>query len=795
MSTRDDDRQGQQQLALPVASAPRRPPRPASGVTLAEVDPVAAVLVDTGLAHLDRPFEYAVPADLSDVAVPGARVKVRFAGQDVGGFVVERRADAEHDGRLAPLRRVVSPEPVLTPSLLRLATAVAERYAGTVGDVLRLAVPPRHARAEQALAADGEPPALDPAEPVRWAGYPAGPALLRRVAEGGAPAASWTCAPGAPDPQDPADPRDWPACLAELAHAALAAGRGVLLLVPDGRDVARLDAALRAQLGGGQHVALTADQGAQARYTAWLKVLRGHVRCAIGTRAAAFAPVHDLGLVVCWDDGDDAFDEPRAPYPHAREVLRLRAELSGAALVLGGHSRSVPVQAWLEAGAVRAVEPPRGSRLGPQVRVAGEDLDVERHGPAARAHLPTAAWQTAKRALEQGPVLVQVPRRGYLPALACRTCRRPARCPRCGGPLVLAATHEQPHCRWCGRDPGRRECPTCGDTALRSTVVGSARTAEELGRAFPGVPVLRAGGDVESPEVGARPALVVSTPGAEPVTTDGYAATLLLDAWALLDRPSLDASSEAFRRWTSAAALTRPRDRGGAVVLAGAPAHATIPAVEALVRSAPAWLAERELADRRELQQPPAVWMAMLTGPRRVVQAALESLQQAARERAGIELEVIGPLELPGARGGAGAAAGGAESAAGGDAAASGGGAAAGGDGAASGGGAGGGGDAAAGGGARGGSGGASGGGAGAGGDAAAGGGARGGRDGASGGGAGAGGDAAAGGGPTVRALLRTDPASGPAAARLLRDLRATRSARKEPGSLQVRVDPDPKWL
>ncbi|BDZ58269.1 hypothetical protein [Barrientosiimonas endolithica] len=309
-------------------------------------------------------------------------------------------------------------------------------------------------------------------------------------------------------------------------------------------------------------------------------------------------------------------------------MLRLRAEQSGAALVLGGHSRSVPVQAWLEAGSVRAVEPPRGSRLGPPVRVAGEDLDVERHGPAARAHLPTAAWQTAKRALEHGPVLVQVPRRGYLPALACRTCRRPARCPTCGGPLVLSATDEQPHCRWCGRNPGRRECPTCGDTALRSTVVGSARTAEELGRAFPGVPVLRAGGDVESPEVGERPALVVSTPGAEPVAASGYAATLLLDAWALLDRPALDASSEAFRRWTSAAALTRPRDRGGAVVLAGAPAHATVPAVEALVRSAPAWLAERELADRRELQQPPAVWMAMLSGPRRVVLAALETLQQ-----------------------------------------------------------------------------------------------------------------------------------------------------------------------
>ena len=115
----------------------------------AAVDPVARVLVDLPLAHLDRPFDYLVPESLAEGAVPGCRVKVRFAGQEVLGYLVKRVADTDHAGRLTPLRRVVSPERVLSPAVADLAAHLAERYAGTRSDVLRLAVPPRHATTER----------------------------------------------------------------------------------------------------------------------------------------------------------------------------------------------------------------------------------------------------------------------------------------------------------------------------------------------------------------------------------------------------------------------------------------------------------------------------------------------------------------------------------------------------------------------------------------------------------------------------------------------------------------------
>jgi primosomal protein N' (replication factor Y) len=649
--------------------------RPADPNAAAPVDPVASVVVDTGLAHLDRPFEYLVPAGMAEAARPGCRVKVRFAGQDLDGFVVRRSASAEHAGRLSPIRRVVSDEPVLTPHVLEVARAVADRQAGTLGDVLRLAIPPRHARAEKALT-ERPPETTEPRPEAMalgteaggagaWQRYAAGPAFLRRLREGDGPWASWTAVPST----DPAG--DWPRALAEAAAATLAGGRGTVIVVPDHRDVDRVGQALAAVLGAGQHVTLTADQGPQARYTAFLKVLRGHVRVVVGTRAAAFAPVRRLGLVAWWDDGDDLHDEPRAPYPHVREILRERARRvrgtrstapdgpSGtadasasagnahAALLVGGFTISSAVQALVEDGSVRPVRglPADVRRSTARVVVAGEGVEPERDPGSRTARLPSVALRAARHGLEAGPVLVQVPRRGYLPAVSCRTCRRSARCPTCGGPLGLRSPEAPPDCRWCGRSVTGVRCPECGDTRLRASVVGARRTAEEIGRAFPGIPVHTSGSGPVLDRVPGAPSLVIATPGAEPVADNGYAAALLLDAWAVLDRPGLHAAEEAVRRWLGAAALVQGAAVGGVVVLCGVPDHTTLPAVEAVARWDPRWFVERELAERRELRLPPSVWMARLTGSRHALVEGVGALSL------GADVEVLGPLPVPGEQG------------------------------------------------------------------------------------------------------------------------------------------------
>nr|WP_202420291.1 primosomal protein N' [Actinomadura rayongensis] len=588
--------------------------------------PVARVAVDVPLPHLDRPFDYLVPDKLDTQTVPGCRVRVRFAGRLVDGYVLERVEESEHDGRLLYLERVTSPEPVLATEIAALARAVADRYAGTMADVLRLAIPPRHARVE------AEPPP-EPQEhedlttgPGPWAKYPAGPSFLAALREGRAPRAVWSALPG----------RDWPDAVARAVAATLAGGRGALVVVADGRDVARVDAALTAELGDGRHVALTADLGPTVRYRRWLKVRRGNVRAVVGTRATMFAPVEDLGLVVLWDDGDDVHAEPHAPYPHPREVLALRAHRVGAGALFGGFTRTTDTTRLVETGWAHALAADRAQvrAVMPRVRPAGEDGELARDAAARTARLGELAFRTARAALADGPVLVQVPRRGYVPGLACGRCREAARCTACQGPLMLMSSHAAPSCRWCGRIAGDWHCPECGHFQVRAVAVGARRTAEEMGRAFPGVPVRTSGRDQILTEVGAEPALVVATPGAEPVAADGYAAALLLDGRVLLARPDLRAGEEALRRWMNAAALVRP---GGAVVVA---ADGALRPVQALVRWDPATYAELELAERREAGFPPAARMASLTAS----PAALRELLADARLPDGAE--VLGPVPV-----------------------------------------------------------------------------------------------------------------------------------------------------
>ncbi len=579
-------------------------------------------MVDVALPHLDRPFDYLVSTELDEAVTAGSRVRVRFAGRLVDGFVLERCDTSDHSGTLAFVERAVGAEPVLNPETTRLFRAVADRYAGNFVDVVRLGVPPRHARAESSVREPAQAP--DPPVVVPWSRYRAGEAFLAAVGARRPARAVWTAL---------ADDA-WPDRLAEVAQAALAGGRGAVMVVPDLRDLARLDAALHAALGAGRHVALSADLGPAERYRRWLAVRRGDVRAVIGTRAAAFAPVADVGLLAIWDDGDDLYAEPRAPYPNARDVLVLRSSLTGAALVVGGYARTAEAALLVESGWAHEIVADRSAIRAAVARIVATGDDFEQgRDPGATARLPSVALRAAHDALQSArPVLVQVPRRGYVPSLACVRDRTPARCAKCGGPLAASSGHAVAGCRWCGRLAGEWSCPACGGRRMRAVVVGSARTAEELGRTFPGFTVRTSGGDSVLAEVDTRAAVVVATPGAEPITQGGYGAALLLDGWALLARPDLRAGEEALRRWMNAAALVAP----DGLVIVGA--DASVPAVQALIRWDAAGFAARELADRQQLGFPPAARMASLTGtsPALAEVLAVADLPQ--------PYEVIGPV-------------------------------------------------------------------------------------------------------------------------------------------------------
>ncbi|QDQ99202.1 primosomal protein N' [Tomitella fengzijianii] len=647
-------------------------------------------------AHLDRTFDYRVPEALDDEARPGVRVRVRFSGRLIDGYVLERVADTEHQGRLGAIERVVSPLPVLTGELAALCEAVAQRYAGTRADVLRLAVPPRHARAEsaaleslakRAAARDGHTAGAEvgsgnglesrkatdasgvsgdgvsgdeaagdgaPADDA-WDQYVHGAAFVDAARGGRAPRAVWQAMPG----------EDWAQRIAEAAHATFAGGRSAVIVVADRRDLDRVAAALRGlcaedPLADGAVVELAGGLGPQARYRRWVTALAGPPCIVVGNRSAVFTPVARLGLVALWDDGDDLLSEPRSPYPHAREVGLLRADAAGAGFLLGGHARTAEAQSLVDHGWAQDLVAPRHRvrSASPLIRALADSEQALARDPAARqARLPAIGFQAARDALAAGlPVLVQVPRAGYIPVVACANCREPARCRRCAGPLGLpsprtgaAAGAEggggddqeaaaPPTCRWCGTPARSHSCTKCGSRALRAQVTGAQRTAEEFGRAFRGVPVIGSSGSEVRDEVPARAAVVVATVGAEPVAPGGYGAALLLDGWSLLTRADLRAGEEALRRWMAASALVRSAEAGGKVVVV---ADAGAEVVQALIRWDPVGQAQLELAGRREVRFPPAVRIAAVDGAPDTLSAFLDLVELPDGA------EPLGPVPLP----------------------------------------------------------------------------------------------------------------------------------------------------
>lgn len=680
----------------------------ASGVP----NPVARVRVDSTLPQVDRTFDYRVPAELSEDAVPGARVRVLFNGHELTGYIEERAATTDWTRTsLLPLKSVLSRVPSVAPEIFALAEALADRYASTVANVLRLAVPPRIAALdkryapllpgyESAYLGDSAPvstsdaPESAASEHVASESTESGPSTASAASSAATSIATdpyaWLATPGAPAPfvlDSPAlnpDAPDaasvfsdyengaefiedvaagaatravmtvlpghlehtWADVLATALAAAAASGRGAIAVVPTAKNLDLLEAALAERLPADSFVRLSSDSTPHTRYHGFVKARLGQVPVVIGTRAAAYAPVANLGLVVCWDDGDSSLVEQRAPYCHARDVLLLRASAENTAALFAGFSMSSEAARLVRTRWASHVHAPRAlvRDYSPRIFSTGSEFELARDPLAAMARIPHLAFEHARRALARGPVLVQVARSGYIPSFSCERCRMPARCGECSGPLSVASGSSVPSCSWCGHLAQQWRCSECGFTHWRYSAAGATRTAEELGRAFPNVPVISSAGDHVRASVGPEPALVVATPGAEPVAFGGYAAALLLDADKMLRFDSLRAPEAALRRWLNAAALVRPAALEGTVVTTASPS----PVEQALVRWDPAWFAREELEERAQTGLPPAVRTAAVTGAEADVRAFMEEFlgSSALPERVREQLRIVGPVPL-----------------------------------------------------------------------------------------------------------------------------------------------------
>jgi primosomal protein N' (replication factor Y) len=559
---------------------------------------VARVAIDSPLPQLDRLFDYEIAESIRGTITVGSRVRVPF-GRGVGlsdGFVVELVDASDFNGKLAKLEDLVSTVSVLTPDIYSLCRAVADRQAVTIADVFKLAIPTRSVAVEKKwliAAAEATPVLPQPSDVVKT-GARAFAFIEPRTNEHGAM---------------------WVQQLTGRAIASLKAGESTILVVPDYRDQAVILAKLREQIETEAILDYTSQQTNSLRYAAFLRCLSSEPVIVVGSRAALYAPVENLGEIIIWDDGDSNLQEPTSPYTNARDVALIRQSQSNCRILFAAHARSSEIERLVEIGYLQDISVPFAI---PKLAISETSARVD-----------SLSWQAIRRALElDDSVLVQVASRGQSVSAYCAGCGDRAKCSTCAGPLWIDSQN-QPRCRWCNAHNLGFNCAACGTRSLKQGRAGATRTSAEFGKAFPGTKIIESNGDNRLEQVPPGKKIVVSTPGAEPRVDGGYGAVILLDCNEMLSRDNLRASEDAVRVWSNTIALMKS---GGLAVAVGLQGFLG----QKFALWSQAEIAHHEYHSRAELRFPPFIRMASLSGERDLLNKVLGALPK--------DIEILGPM-------------------------------------------------------------------------------------------------------------------------------------------------------
>ncbi|MFM1958180.1 MAG: hypothetical protein RI929_543 [Actinomycetota bacterium] len=546
----------------------------------------ASVVVESDLLQLDREFDFLVPSELSDVVQIGQRVKFQLGRTKklATGFI---SALPEHSAfATSELSEIVDPTPVVTSELFALARQVANRQAVALGEILQQAIVehmPRIPKPDLVTA----PQAID-SLPI----IPGLEALPERCAVLTSARSITSDALRFPD---------WCWLFVHAANDALKQGKSSILVLPEKDQILQLSALFKAV--GLEAAVTTVLPGAKKseKYAGFHKILSQETSIVIGSRSVVYAPSKNLGLIALFDDADDSLREQGSPYTHAREIALMRAS-GGIKLLLAANYRSLEVQRLVEIGYLKDLSvklPPARISFSP---------------PAQR--LDAASFKLMREALETGPVLVLIPRKGNSATVYCAGCDERLICQNCKGPIWETEKGEY-RCRVCqGISHG---CPKCGSAKLRRGRTGSTRTAAEFGKAFPGITISEFTADTKVTAVKKSKHLVLATPGSAPRVEGGYSALLILDSDVWLAMPNLKAEQSAIRDWMEAIELLSDTGR----------AH--IAGLDSDLGQAISLGQHRELASTafrevNSLSLPPAARIATLEGNQETISSALDAV-------------------------------------------------------------------------------------------------------------------------------------------------------------------------
>lgn len=462
------------------------------------------VVVDTPQhSGLSGPLDYLC----ADALAPGTLVRVPLGRREVTGVVWPLDAAAAQalpEGQLRQVADVLSGLPPLPAAWRALVGFAAGYYQRGLGEMALMVLPPelrelddvqwqrRLKRLHKALAADPGS-AADPEGPALTVQQAAALAALAQA--GAQPCLLWgSTGSGKTE------------IYLRQSEQVLAAGRQVLIMVPEINLTPQLEARVAQRFPGRRIVSLHSGLTPAQRLRSWLMAHLGHADIVLGTRLSVFTPLLRPGLIVVDEEHDPSYKQQDGARYSARDLAVFRGRLEGVPVLLGSATPSL--ESWFnampvaEGGAGRYVRVAMPARVGdgamPRVRVL--DLSRAPKPPLGQAPPPLAQELLAaiSERVERGEQsLVLLNRRGYAPVLHCSDCGWKSGCPHCSAWRVFHKVDRSLRCHHCGfteRVP--RACPDCGNQDIAPVGRGTERLEEQLAEALPGARVGRIDADV-----------------------------------------------------------------------------------------------------------------------------------------------------------------------------------------------------------------------------------------------------------------------------------------------------------
>jgi primosomal protein N' (replication factor Y) (superfamily II helicase) len=434
-------------------------------------------------------------------------------------------------------------------------------------------------------------------------------------------------------------------------EAAIARGRGAIVLVPEIGLAPQAVARFRARLGD-RFAVLHSALSPGERYDEWRRLRSGEASVCVGPRSAVFAPVRDLGLVVIDEEHDSSYKQEGDPCYDARTVARRRAAECGATLVAG--TATPRPESWLELPRVELPRRVDGRRM-PPVEVLDMRVADPRSGP-----LHPATWEALGAVRSAGAkAIVMVNRRGFAPWLTCRSCGRHWGCPDCDVSLIVHRHAGRIVCHHCAHsEPLPRACPDCGSTTLSQAGAGTEQVEALLAEQLDPMPVFRLDSDTAAGR-GAHARILAGFGEAESAVLVGtqmvakghdfpeVTLSAILDADATLRFPDFRAGERTFAMIAQLAGRSGRGEAGGEVIVQTLAPEA--PSVAHAAGHDSAGFLAAEVERRRALRYPPfshLVRVVLRSESEARLEAAAAKLAAALAETLPAETDLLGPAPM-----------------------------------------------------------------------------------------------------------------------------------------------------